>query len=32
MEKIKKLNSLWEEFLASDDRKSIDEERENEFK
>ncbi len=27
-----KKNRVWQEFLASDDRKLIDEERENEFK
>ena len=27
----KEMENLWEEFLASNDRKSINEERENEF-
>ena len=28
----KKINKIWKEFLASDDRKAIDVERENDFK
>jgi hypothetical protein len=27
----KEMEKIWQEFVASDDRKSIDEERENEF-